>query len=182
MNYELIRSSRKTLSLQVKDGKLIVRSPMKMSVKEIDKFIIKHKSWVENAISRSIEKETEAEKYGQLSDDEINFLYEKAKEYLPEKTDYYSKIIGVTYGKITIRKQRTLWGSCTSKGNLSFNCLLMLTPPEVIDSVIVHELCHRKEMNHSKKFYSEVYKAFPEYDKWNRWLKENGAVIMARAK
>ncbi|MBR3738310.1 MAG: M48 family metallopeptidase, partial [Eubacterium sp.] len=66
------------------------------------------------------------------------------------------------------------------KGNLNFNCLLMLTPPEVIDSVVVHELCHRKEMNHSKEFYSEVLRVYPEYKKWNKWLKDNGSAIMAR--
>ena len=56
----------------------------------------------------------------------------------------------------------------------------MLTPPEVIDSVVVHELCHRKEMNHSKWFYDEVYRVYPEYDKWNKWLKENGPGLMNR--
>lgn len=182
MEYELIRSNRRSLALQIKDGKLIVRSPMKMSVKDIEIFVLNHKEWIDKALSHSIQKEIEAEKYGLLSDDEISALYEKAKNYFPYKVDYYSKLIGVTYGKITIRKQQTLWGSCTSKGNLSFNCLLMLTPPEVIDSVIVHELCHRKEMNHSKRFYNEIYQVYPEYDRWNRWLKENGAVIMARAK
>ena len=85
-------------------------------------------------------------------------------------------MLGVTYGRITIRNQRSKWGSCSSKGNLNFNCLLMLTPPEVIDS----ELCHRKEMNHSERFYAEVLRIFPDYYKWNKWLKENGGAIIAR--
>ena len=66
------------------------------------------------------------------------------------------------------------------QSNLNFNCLLMLAPPEVIDSVVVHELCHRKEMNHSPRFYAEVYRVFPEYDKWNKWLKENGGSLLSR--
>ena len=86
----------------------------------------------------------------------------------------------MTYGRITIRNQRTRWGSCSVKGNLNFNCLLMLTPPQVLDSVVVHELCHRKEMNHSPAFYEHVLRVFPEYRKWDKWLKENGAAIMAR--
>jgi len=86
----------------------------------------------------------------------------------------------VTYGRITVRNQKTRWGSCSSKGNLNFNCLLMLTPPEVIDSVVVHELCHLREMNHSPKFYAEVLKVYPDYHKWNGWLKEHGAAIMKR--
>ena len=99
---------------------------------------------------------------------------------IPERVRYYAPLVGVTYGKVTIRNQRTLWGSCSAKGNLSFNCLLMLCPPEVIDSVVVHELCHRKEMNHSERFYAEVLRVFPEYRKWDRWLKKNGRSIRNR--
>ncbi len=86
----------------------------------------------------------------------------------------------MSYGRITLRCQKTRWGSCSAKKNLNFNILLMLTPAEVIDSVIVHELCHLVEMNHSPRFYKLVYAAYPEYDCFNRWLKDNGAAIMAR--
>ena len=89
--------------------------------------------------------------------------------------------MGVTYGRITIRNQKTRWGSCSSKGNLNFNCLLMLTPPEVIDYVVVHELCHRKEMNHSKAFWDEVAHVLPDYEKARLWLKTEGDMIMRRA-
>ena len=108
-------------------------------------------------------------------------LADKAAAYLPERVKYYADIIGTDYGQITIRAQKTRWGSCSAKGNLNFNCLLMLTPPEVIDSVIVHELCHRLEMNHSKRFYAAVYKFYPDYDKCNAWLKSHGAELMRRA-
>ncbi|MBR0136778.1 MAG: M48 family metallopeptidase, partial [Clostridia bacterium] len=67
-----------------------------------------------------------------------------------------------------------------SKGNLNFNCLLMLTPPEIIDSVVVHELCHLKHMNHSPRFYAEVRRVFPDYDRQSKWLKQNGPAIMLR--
>ena len=83
---------------------------------------------------------------------------------------------------ITIRNQKTRWGSCSSKGNLNFNCLLMLTPPEVIDYVVVHELCHRKEMNHSGAFWAEVEKVLPDYKEQVKWLKENGGQIIGRMK
>ena len=112
--------------------------------------------------------------------DELNELKRKAKSIIPERAAYYAALIGVSYGRISIRSQRTKWGSCSAKGNLNFNCLLMLAPPEVLDSVVVHELCHRKEMNHSKQFYDEVLRVFPEYKKWNKWLKDNGAALMAR--
>ena len=112
--------------------------------------------------------------------EDIRSLAEQAMKMIPERVAYYAPRIGVTYGRITIRNQKTRWGSCSAKGNLNFNCLLMLAPPEVVDSVVVHELCHRKEMNHSKKFYEEVLKVFPDYWKWHRWLKDHGAALMKR--
>ena len=86
----------------------------------------------------------------------------------------------MTYGRITIRNQRSRWGSCSSQGNLNFNCLLMLSPPEVIDYVVAHELCHRKEMNHSPKFWAEVERVMPDYKQRQKWLKDNGTAIMTR--
>ena len=115
-----------------------------------------------------------------LSMDEIRSLADRALKYIPERVAFYASKIGVSYGRITIRNQKSRWGSCSTKGNLNFNCLLMLTPPEVIDSVVVHELCHRKEMNHSERFYDEVLRVYPDYHKWNKWLKDNGSAIMRR--
>ena len=120
-----------------------------------------------------------SEKQYHLSDEEVAKLTAEAKRVIPERVAYYAPIVGVSYGRVTIRHQKTRWGSCSAKGNLNFNCLLMLTPPEVLDSVVVHELCHRKEMNHSKRFYAEVYRVFPDYDKWDKWLKKNGKSIIS---
>ena len=106
-----------------------------------------------------------------LTRDELQKLADEAVEYIPKRVEHFAKIIGVDYGRITIRNQKTRWGSCSSKGNLNFNCLLMLTPPEVIDYVVVHELCHRKEMNHSKAFWREVEKVIPNYKEYVEWLK-----------
>ena len=92
---------------------------------------------------------------------------------IPPKVEHFAKIIGVDYGTITIRMQKSRWGSCSAKGNLNFNCLLMKTPDEVIDYVVVHELCHRKEMNHSPRFWAEVEKIIPDYKKRRSWLKTN---------
>lgn len=90
----------------------------------------------------------------------------------------YAEKLGVTYGRITIRCQKSRWGSCSSRGDLSFNCTLMKCPPEALDSVVAHELCHRKEMNHSARFYAEVLRVFPDYPKWHRWLKETGSLYL----
>jgi len=115
-----------------------------------------------------------------LTNDEIHVLADKALKYIPERVEYFARQIGVDYGGIAIRNQKTRWGSCSSKGDLNFNCLLMLTPPEVIDYVVVHELCHRKEMNHSKAFWSEVEKVLPDYKAQVKWLKDEGGNIMRR--
>lgn len=114
-----------------------------------------------------------------LSPKEIKELADLAREVFPPKAAYYAQQIGVTYGRITIRNQRTRWGSCSGKGNLNFNCLLMLTPEEVQDYVVVHELCHRKEMNHSVRFWREVEKVMPDYKVRRKWLKEHGGRIIA---
>ena len=124
--------------------------------------------------------ERQPQEFREFTQEEIKNLAEEASQVIPERVRYYAPIIGVDYGRITIRSQKTRWGSCSSKGNLNFNCLLMLTPLEVIDSVVVHELCHRKYMNHSKDFYAEVERVFPDYQKWNKWLKESGLSLIKR--
>ena len=115
-----------------------------------------------------------------LSKEELQELVTQAVKLIPQKVHYYAQIIGVTYGRITIRNKRTRWGSCSGKGNLNFNCLLLLMPEEVLDYVVVHELCHRKEMNHSARFWEEVEKILPDYRQRRKWLKDNGGRIMDR--
>lgn len=178
---EIIRSKRKTLALQIAaDGHLIVRSPLRYPDKEIGAFIEKNKTWIEKHITKVQQVNREMARLEPFTKQELEDMAGKAIKIIPERVQYYAAQLGVSYGRITIRYQRTRWGSCTGKGNLSFNCLLMATPPEVLDSVVVHELCHRLHMNHSKAFYAAVYDIFPEYDRWNRWLKGNGSVLMRR--
>ncbi len=178
----IIRSDRKTLSVQLKHGKIIARAPLRMKDKEIYSFIESKRSWIEKNLAEIEEREKAISEVQPFTKEEINALAEKAKVIVPERVRYYSPKIGVTCNRITIRCHRTRWGSCSSKGNLNFNCLLALFPIEVIDSVVVHELCHRKHMNHSPQFYAEVEKVFPEYKKWHKWLKDNGGVYMGRVK
>ena len=176
----LIRSGRKTLALELKPEGLIVRAPHGVSMDQIEQFVSSHESWIRSH-QEKLEKAMGAlSSADRLTMEEIRSLAEQAMKTIPERVAYYAPRIGVTYGKITIRNQRSRWGSCSAKGNLNFNCLLMLAPPEVVDSVVVHELCHRKEMNHSKKFYEEVLRVFPDYWKWHRWLKDHGAALMKR--
>lgn len=175
VEYTLIRSQRLTAAIEIKRGEVIVRVPLKMKKKDVESFVERHKTWIENHLSRS-----DMQDVVPFTDAEIASLAEKAKAYIPSRVKLYAERMNVNVNRVTIRAQRTKWGSCSGKGNLNFNCLLMLTPPEVIDSVVVHELCHLKEMNHSKKFYAEVEKYFPNYAECKKWMKENGAALIAK--
>ena len=180
MNCRIIRTNRRSLGLEVNTEGLIVRAPIIATDAEINSFVSEHKAWIEKSLKKVAEKQKTLENLEPLTMEDIRVLADKALKVIPERVRYYAPKVGVTYGRITIRNQRSRWGSCSAKGNLNFNCLLMLTPPEVIDSVVVHELCHRREMNHSDRFYAEVLRVFPEYWKWDKWLKENGSTLMKR--
>lgn len=171
MNYEIIRSSRKTLALEItREGVLKVRAPYRISEEEIRRFVKIKEPWIFKHLKRI--EEIKAEQPEPLSAEEIEKLAQKALQVLPEKVEHYARIIGVTYGRITIRNQKTRWGSCSSKGNLNFNCQLMRLPEELQDYVVVHELCHRKEMNHSSDFWKEVEYIMPDYQERRRRLKQ----------
>ena len=181
MKVTVIRSNRKTVAIQVNsDLSVTVRAPYSASEKDIEEILKKKEAW----ISRHIEKikktkeRFEAEPTEKLTREKVIALAEEALKVVPERVEYFAKVIGVTYGKITVRNQKTRWGSCSSKGNLNFNCLLMLAPPEVLDYVVVHELCHRKQMNHSKAFWLEVEKVLPNYKEVRKWLKEEGSQMI----
>ena len=110
---------------------------------------------------------------------ETTELTSKAKEELPAIVKKYADLMGVTYNRITIRHQKTRWGSCTKTGNLSFNCLILKMPETVRDYVIVHELAHRKELNHSTKFWTIVAEYCPWYKDAKQWLKDNGQELIS---
>ncbi len=179
----VIRSSRKTIGLQI-DGNctLTVRAPYRMSDAAVRSFIQEKSAWIEKHMQMVRERQDAAERepVEPLTMEEIRMLAAKAVEYIPQRAAVYAPQVNVSYGRITIRNQKSRWGSCSGRGNLNFNCLLMLTPPEVIDYVVVHELCHRLEMNHSPRFWAEVEKVLPDYRSRRKWLAENGNKIMRR--
>ena len=174
------RSKRKSISIEVGMEGILIRAPYHMSEDVIYDFLYEKRNWIAKNCQKVIERKDKLEGVSVYTTEEIQELADKACKVIPSKVEYYAQKIGVDYGRITIRNQRTRWGSCSSIGNLNFNCLLMLFPDEVIDSVVVHELCHRKYMNHSSDFYAEVDKAFPQYKQCQKWLKENGPLYLAR--
>ena len=179
-DYKVVKSGRKTVALQIKNGDVIVRAPYAMSNSEIYRFVVEHSNWVKKNLSLIQKSREGIEQEDVLSDAEIEALAKEASEIFSRRVAHYASLLGVTYGRITVRMQKTRWGSCSAKGNLNFNCLLMLAPPEVLDSVVAHELCHRKFMDHSESFYLELLKVFPDYNSCKMWLKEHGDALMAR--
>ena len=181
MDVKIIRSNRKTVAIQVNsDLSVTVRAPYGVTEKYIEEFLNKNEAWISKRMNeiKVKKKSIESKNVENVTLDKIKILADQALKIIPTRVEYFARIIGVTYGNITIRNQKTRWGSCSSKGNLNFNCLLMLAPPEVLDYVVVHELCHRKQMNHSKAFWTEVEKVFPDYKESINWLKEGGSQIM----
>ena len=181
MKVTVIRSNRKTVAIQVNsDLSVTVRAPRSASEKDIEEILKKKEAWISKHIEKikKTKERLEAEPTEKLTREKVIALAEEALKVIPARVEYFARVIGVTYGKITIRNQKTRWGSCSSKGNLNFNCLLMLAPPEVLDYVVIHELCHRKQMNHSKAFWSEVEKVLPDYKEARKWLKEEGSQMI----
>ncbi len=179
----VVRSGRRSVALQIDgDLRLTVRAPYRMSDREIRNFLEEKSSWIEKNMRRMERRQAElrVEPSELLTVEQLRTLAKEAAEYIPGRVAFYASQAGVSYGRITIRNQRSRWGSCSSRGNLNFNCLLMLTPPEIIDYVVVHELCHRREMNHSPLFWREVERILPDYKARRKWLKENGEKIMRR--
>ena len=178
----LIRARRKTLSIRItQEGNLEIRAPLGMPKGEIEAFLKEKAQWIETHRAKVLAEYTQGQE-APLGEEEILTLAEQMRQGLPEKLNRHAASMGVTFGRVTIRCQQTRWGSCSSRGNLNFNCLLMLAPEEVLDYVVVHELAHRKQMNHSALFWREVERECPDYKKSLRWLKDRGGALLSRAR
>ena len=111
----------------------------------------------------------------QVRDRARSFLAEMALVRIRERLEVYAPRIGVSYGRVTVRNQRTRWGSCSAKGNLNFNWRLILAPEKCLEYVVIHELCHRREFNHSARFWDLVQRQMRDYQVWKDYWKNNGA-------
>ena len=179
--YTIIKSFRKSYSITVeRDGTVTIRAPFFMSERRIREIFEERKEWIEKAQKRIANRTERLNSLTPITSDEIDSLKAGAKPIIEEKVRLFADKIGVEYGKITIRCQKTRYGSCSAKGNLNFNCLIMLMPEKIIDYVIVHELCHIKEMNHSRRFWNEVESILPDYKERRKWLKLNGNILIER--
>lgn len=183
MEYKIERSARKTIGIRVNpDLSVTVKAPYFLANREIERVMREKENWIIKTADKikAAQEALKNEEINYLTNEELEKLADEALAVIPGRVKYFSEMMGVSYGRITIRNQKTRWGSCSSKGNLNFNCLIMLAPSEVIDYLVVHELCHRKQMNHSKAFWSEVEKILPDYRQSVSWLKKEGSSLMHR--
>ena len=171
--YEIIYSSRRTLAIQItSDGNVKVRAPKGCLKSTIERFLMEKESWILKYVDKAKQHPPAVKK--PLPPQERKRYIKIARDIFTQKTIYYASIMSVTFGRISIREQKTRWGSCSSDGNLNFNWRLIFAPEEVLDYIVVHELAHRREMNHSRAFYEIVSSILPEYKKSQKWLRDNG--------
>ena len=179
---QVVYSRRRSLALEIKtDGQVIIRAPEGISEGVLMEFVRTRQEWI---LKKWFDSETKRRNLAQVfphdyeEDPKLEAAYRrKARERIGQRTAYFAALMGVTYGRISIRSAKTRWGSCTSEGNLNFNWRLIFAPEKVLDYVVVHELAHRKEMNHSPAFYAVVASVMPEYKIYEKWLRDNGKTL-----
>ena len=180
-DYEVLYSDRKTTAIQITpEGTVRVRAPRRCPKSFIDAFLYEKEDWILKHLSQIQKRTSDRVSPYPLTQKERTHYIQMARDIFTVKTAYYAKRMHVTYHRISIREQKTRWGSCSSAGNLNFNWRLIFAPPAVLDYVVVHELAHRKEMNHSAAFYAIVEQVLPDYRSSQKWLRENGHQLWLR--
>ena len=169
MTYEIVRSRRRTVALEVtREGRVLVRAPLRMPQGEIERFVASHAAWLEKAQAKVAARQAA---HPPLTEQETAALRQRAKELLPGRVAHYAAIMGVTPTSVKITSARTRFGSCSGKNGICFSLYLMQYPEEAIDYVVVHELAHIRHHDHSPAFYAEVAKVLPDYKERMKLLK-----------
>ena len=173
---EIIRSKRRSMAIQIRtDGSVVVRVPMHASDRAIKRFVSAHARWIADNRGQMFErrKKLADNPYDIPAWESLSAADKKiAKQKIMEHVDYYARRMEIDYGSISMRNQKSRWGSCSSKGNLNFNYRLAYLPEELLDYVVVHELTHRRHMDHSAAFWEEVETYYPAYKKCRQMLND----------
>lgn len=174
----VIKSRRKTYSISIDEGSnILFRVPLSTDNRQLLQIAEEKKRWIITHYQKRL-SEKENQPVSDLTEVQRQALEvrykEAARSYIPSRVSYYHAMTGGSYRRIAIRDQKTRWGSCSSKGTLSFNWRLMLAPPSILDYVVVHELCHLTYMNHSTDFWHAVERIYPDYRTARKWLKDHG--------
>ena len=170
----VIRSARKSLGLEVRDANTVLaRIPARVSDRELKAFVENHRSWILEKTAVMAERE-ENRKSTPAPPPELLSKTDRMKIQLKigKRVRHYCETMGVTVGYVAVKNQKTRWGSCSAKGNVNFNYQLAFLPEELLDYVVIHELAHRRHMDHSRAFWTEVEKYCPDYRERRAALKE----------
>ena len=179
---KIVRSERKSYSISVdQNGSVTVRAPLQASGTMISELVQGKSDWILTKRSEALYAASlrSPSPYSDAQQKLLEKRYRRAAtEYFPKRVFFYESQLPVHHKKITIRDQKTRWGSCTSSGTLSFNWRLMMAPPHILDYVVVHELCHLIHMNHSPAFWDVVSSLIPDYKECRMWLRVHGQELI----
>ena len=168
LEYKLQRSRRKSITISIEsDGTVLVKAPLSIPKSQIEQIVERKSDWIASRLEHQKNRRI-------FTGEEIADYRRQAKQVFPERIHYYEPLLGVQASGIRIKDQKTRWGSCSSKGNINLNWRLILAPKEVMYYVIIHELCHLREMNHSQAFWKLVESICPDYRDHRQWLKDHG--------
>lgn len=177
--YKLIRSRRSTLSLHIdENAEIVVRAPMRLDIKRIEKFLCEKRSWIEKKKAIMHQRIEKKQRLDALVDKSaLTRIKKMARGHLKERLDYLSEKHGYEFGKMALSSAKMRWGSCGHENKINLNWKVMLAPPSVIDYLIIHELVHTKHRNHQRIFWSAVEAAHPSYKEDRKWLRENAHLL-----
>ncbi|MGI6403388.1 MAG: M48 family metallopeptidase [Oscillospiraceae bacterium] len=169
MEYELKRSKRKTLAIEIlRDGTVVVRAPMKLPFKEIERFLLQKSAWISK--QQMVQRQRLLTR-PEPTAEELAALTQQAQQHIPKRVEYYANIMGLSPAGVKITAAKTRFGSCSYQNRLCFSCRLMAYPQEAIDYVVVHELAHMLHKNHGPDFYALVSSILPDYRERRALLK-----------
>lgn len=173
---KIIYSKRKTLCLEIgKNAELIIRAPKRLSESQIYKFIEKKNDWIKSRQAKKIASIAKAHKFASCID--IKISKSDAYNIISQRTKELASIYKFTYNTIKINNAKTRWGSCSAKNNINFTKKIAIIPNNIRDYIIIHELSHTIEKNHSHKFWGIVQSVIPDYKEQQKWLKESGYIL-----
>ncbi len=170
-DFELIRSGRRSVSVEItREGRVVVRAPERMPMRDIERLIAEKQVWIEKHLEMQKKRPSEYD-LDLYSKEQTDALKTKARACIPSMLERYAPLVGVSYGKVKINRAKGRFGSCSTKSDLNFSCFLMLYPQSAVEYVVVHELCHILEHNHSRRFWAQVERVLPDYKEREKLLK-----------
>lgn len=162
MIYTLKRVRSRAIRIHVHaDGRVVVTAPTRVTVREIERFVAEKQEWITEAQKKVVGKRQSI--LHTATPEEYKKYKQAAMALAAKRLQHFNVHYGLTYRRLTIRNSKTRWGSCSRNGSISFSYTIALLPPALADYIVVHELCHTKEFNHSPRFWKLVAETIPDY-------------------